>query len=138
MQITVRAINDEFKKRLDTALIENGFQASRANEDHRPAGDIQSEDNWKKLYIVGVHPEFEFRSNIHVRVLGRANQIHPILFRDYLRAHRDSALAYQKFKEELIRFGIDDSERYSEIKGPVCDLIMVNARRWAKEIGWSC
>ena len=138
VQITVSSIDDDFKRRFDAALMADGFQSSRTNEDHRPPGDTHSDDNWKKMYLVGLHPDFDFRSNVHIRVQGRANQIYALLFRDYLRTHRESAMAYQKFKEELIRFGIDDTERYSEIKDPVCDLIMVDARRWAKEIGWKC
>jgi hypothetical protein len=46
-------------------------------------------------------------------------------------------MAYGKFKEELVRFQMNDSTAYSEIKDPVCDLIRVEARKWAEQTEWS-
>jgi len=136
VQITVEKIDETYKAALDRALMSGGFQASRWNEDHQPPGDTSSSDNWKKLYITGVHPELSFRSNIHVRVSGKENQAYPILFRDYLKSHTNAAQAYQRLKEELAKYHTHDSMAYTEIKDPGCDLIMIDARRWAKETGW--
>lgn len=135
-QITVKAINESFKFDLDKALNSGGFGPSKWNEDHRPPGDVNPAQEWKKLYLSGTHPELGFRSNIHIRVESFANQIYPILFRDYLRQHLQSAMAYQKAKEELARYHGNSSIAYSELKDPICDLIMVDARRWAEENRW--
>ncbi len=136
VQITVQKIDEKFKEKLDKALTSDGFKESRWEQDHRPPGDESPQENWKKLYLSGIHPELSFRANIHVRVRGMKNQIYPILFRDYLRAHPDSALAYQRVKEELVRFHANDSIAYTELKDPACDLIMVNAHKWAKQTDW--
>lgn len=136
VQITVQEINDEFKNKLDRALISGGFKESRWEKDHRPPGDESSEENWKKLYLSGTHSELTFRANIHVRAKGMSNQIYPLLFRDYLRAHPDSAGVYQRVKEELVRFHANDSIAYTELKDPACDLIMVNANTWARQTNW--
>jgi len=136
VQVTVDKIDDTFKAAIDKALVSGGFQSSRWNEDHQPPGDTSSSDNWKKLYISGVHAELNFLSNIHVRANGKENQAYPLLFRDYLRKHANAAQAYQRLKEELAKHHAHEPIKYTEIKDPACDLIMVDARRWAKEIGW--
>lgn len=133
VQVTVKAISENLKYDLDTALIAGGFSPSKWSEDHRPPDDTSPVQEWKKLFLSGAHPELGFRSNIHIRVESYANQIYPILFREYLRQHRQSAMAYQKVKEELARYHGNSMIAYSELKDPICDLIMVDAKRWAEE-----
>ena len=49
------------------------------------------------------------RVNVHVRVLGHANQHYPLLVRDYLRAHPHSAQAYATLKRDLAELFPNDS-----------------------------
>ncbi len=136
IQVTVEILSEEFKSKLDHALNQGGFPSSSWNEDHLPPFDSQERDQWKKLYMSVTDTELGFRSNIHFRVRNHANHRYALLFRDYLRQHPESAKAYQKLKEELVRFQMNDSIAYSEIKDPVCDLIMVEARKWAMQTEW--
>jgi GrpB-like predicted nucleotidyltransferase (UPF0157 family) len=136
VQITVPALNEDLKSKMDEALVATGFTESRWSHDHKPPGDAGSDEDWTKLYITGVHPGLSFRSNIHVRASGAANQIYPLLFRDYLREHKESAAAYEKLKRELVRFHPNDSIAYTELKDPACDLIMADAGRWAQKTKW--
>ena len=136
IQISVSEISDDLKRRIDARLIENGFQPSRNNEDHRPPGDTNPDENWRKLYITGVHSNLDFRSNIHVRKIGLANWRYPLLFRDYLRTHPNSAEAYARAKEKLAQYLSVDRDEYSDAKDPICDLIMVEAEDWSIRTNW--
>ena len=73
--------------------------------------------------------------NLHVRVIGRANQRYPLLFRDYLRAHPDSAQAYATLKRDLAVL-LKDPDIYPEVKDAACDLIYFAAEDWARAVGW--
>lgn len=75
-------------------------------------------------------------TNLHARVQGRPNQIYPLLFRDYLRAHPTAAAAYGVVKIQLAQLLPDDPDVYYAIKNPVCDVITGAAQEWAKLIGW--
>jgi len=137
VQITVNEISDKLKMELDLNLERHGFLKSKYYKDHRPIDDYSNENEWEKLYISGKHPDFNFLSNIHVRVLGRENQKYPLLFRDYLRNHKEMAIIYEKCKKELSRFHPYDRIAYSDIKDPICDLIMVQAKKWSQKINWT-
>lgn len=104
------------------------------NRDHRPAEDTSPESEWEKLYLRGV--DLGFAMNVHIRFLGRKNQEYPILFRDFLRCHPNSAAAYGDFKRRLSQV-ISDRNLYSDLKDPVCDLILHQARDWADRTGWT-
>ena len=136
IQITVRETFEELKSRIDQRLVASGFPPSRHNEDHRPPHDDCLESDWRKLYISGVHPELPFRSNIHVRKLSSRNWRYPLLFRDYLREHPQSAEAYARVKEKLALYLVDNRDAYTDAKDPVCDLLMVEAEGWAGRTGW--
>lgn len=103
---------------------------SKAAEDHVPDGEDRDPSLWRKLYVSGETIDLGFRANIHVRQVGRANFEYALLFRDYLRAHPDMARAYAAAKVRLAHhFGADRSA-YADAKDPVCDLVMVQARKW--------
>ena len=74
--------------------------------------------------------------NLHLRVAGRPNQRYPLLFRDYLRGHSESAAAYAALKRALAALGID-REVYADVKDPACDLIFIAAEDWASQTGWA-
>ena len=61
---------------------------------------------------------------------------YPLLFRDYLRAHRNAAEAYGLLKQRLAEL-CSDTGVYADAKDPVCDLIMQSAEVWADETNWS-
>ena len=130
LQVTVAALE---RDRLVPALERAGFVHQSIGNDHRPPGATGSDDDWRKLF-------FQAGSgrpvSVHVRVAGRPNQRYPLLFRDYLRAHPDSAAAYATLKRALAALGIDRGV-YADVKDPACDLIFIDAEDWALETGWS-
>jgi GrpB-like predicted nucleotidyltransferase (UPF0157 family) len=77
------------------------------------------------------------RVNLHVRVAGRANQRYALLFRDYLRAHPDTAAAYGEFKKRAASLPLESVGEYADLKDPVCDLIYLPAEEWAERTGWT-
>ena len=71
-----------------------------------------------------------------MRILGRANQRYPLLFRDYLRCHPAAAAGYEALKRVLVQYHAEDRIVYTLIKDPVCDVIMSAAEDWARQTGW--
>lgn len=102
--------------------------------DHLPPGWQGSESEWEKLFFNC--PPGQRRTNMHVRILGRANQRYALLFRDYLRAHPAAAAGYEALKRKLAAYAGDDRPAYVDIKDPVCDIIMAAAEEWAAATGW--
>lgn len=100
--------------------------------DHVPPGADPDADHWRKRYF----DTEDNRVHVHVRVAGRANQRYPLLFRDYLRAHRPAAEAYGLFKRRLAAI-CADTWTYADAKDPVCDIVMQSAEEWAARTGWS-
>ena len=60
-----------------------------------------------------------------------------LAFRDYLRAHPDTAAAYGEFKRRAAVLPFGSVGEYADLKDPVCDLIYLPAEEWAKRTGWS-
>lgn len=130
VQVTVAALDRE---RLVPALARTGFVDQGIGTDHRPPGATGPADDWRKLLF---KPATGRPVNVHVRVTGRANQLYPLLFRDYLRAHPDAAAAYARLKRGLADLGIDPGA-YTDVKDPACDLISIAAKDWAERTGWA-
>lgn len=130
VQVTVAALDGD---RLVPGLARAGFVDQSIGNDHRPPGVTGPGDDWRKLF-------FQAGSgrpvNVHVRVAGRPNQRYALLFRDYLRAHPESAAAYATLKRALAALGIDRG-LYADVKDPACDLIFVAAEAWAAQTGWA-
>ena len=103
--------------------------------DHVPPGAAPDDREWAKRFFS--EPVGSRRVNLHVRVEGRANQRYPLLFRDYLRAHPDSAHAYAMLKRDLAALLASDLERYADVKDAACDLIYLAAEEWAAATGWA-
>jgi GrpB-like predicted nucleotidyltransferase (UPF0157 family) len=131
VQVTVAALDRE---RLVPAFARTGLVDQGIGADHRPPGATGPDDDWGKLLF---KPATGRPVNVHVRVAGRANQRYPLLFRDYLRAHPDAAVAYGRLKRGLADLGID-AGAYSDVKDPACDLIFIAAEAWAEQTGWAC
>lgn len=127
IQVTVADLEDA------NPLGADGFVEFAPVEDHRPAEGTDDPEQWRKrLFQSGAE---ERRSNIHVRLAGRANERYALLFRDYLRAHPAAVVAYAELKRRLAD-ELRDVRRYAETKDPACDLIMVAAEEWAAATDW--
>ena len=83
-----------------------------------------------------IQPQGRRRVNVHVRIEGNPNQRYPLLFRDYLRAHPNSARSIELIKREIVKRHAEDVEAYYDIKDPVYDLIWDAAQEWAKQTHW--
>ena len=118
------------------ALDEAGWTLWRGiASDHAVPGKPPDERAWRKVFLL--EPPGYRRVNIHVRVVGQANQRYPLLFRDYLRAHPHSAQAYATLKKDLALLIPDDVDHYADVKDAACDLIYFAAEAWAETIGWN-
>jgi GrpB-like predicted nucleotidyltransferase (UPF0157 family) len=116
------------------ALAAAGFRAfAEALYDHRPPRDESADSQWSKRLFV--EPADERRANVHVRVVGNANQRYALLFRDYLRTHPATAEAYAELKRRLAAH-MHDTDTYAEVKDPAVDLIALAAEEWAAATGW--
>lgn len=133
VQVTVRELTPEVKQR----LVEAGYGYFEAyTRDHVPLGEDDDPRLWAKYFFS--QPEGHRRSNVHVRVQGNPNQRYALLFRDYLRAHPNSARTVELIKRELVvKRHADDEDAYYDIKDPVYDLIWDAAQDWATQTGWS-
>lgn len=130
IQVTVAALDD----RVVSAMAALGYTRPEGIwRDHRPPNMVGPESEWEKMLFSP--PAGQRRTNTHVRVLGRANQRYPILFRDYLRSHPDSAAAYAELKRRLAQH-LADPKMYPEVKDPAVDLIYFAAEVWAAATGW--
>jgi GrpB-like predicted nucleotidyltransferase (UPF0157 family) len=131
VQITVQALTPEVRQR----LIEAGYGYREVNAyDHVPLGEDDDPELWAKFFFN--QPAGQRRANIHVRIAGNPNQRYPLLFRDYLRAHPNSARTVELIKGQLAKYHADDVEAYYDIKDPVYDLIWDAAQDWASYTGW--
>ena len=103
------------------------------NRDHHVPGWPEDERALRKRFFQ--EPPGTRHVNVHVRVMGQANQRYPLLFRDYLRAHAHSAQAYATLKRDLA-LELKDPDRYPEVKDSACDLIYFAAEDWARAVAW--
>jgi GrpB-like predicted nucleotidyltransferase (UPF0157 family) len=131
VQITVQALTPEVTQRLSEAGYEHRVAITH---DHVPLGEDDAPGLWAKFFFN--QPAGQRRANIHVRAAGSPNQRYPLLFRDYLRAHPNSARTVELIKRQLARYHGDDVEAYYAIKDPVYDLIWDAAQDWARYTGW--
>ncbi len=133
VQVAVGSLDDDGDLR--TAFESAGYvHFPDVVSDHRPPNVSSDDAAWEKRLFVA--PPSGRRTNVHVRVLGRANQRYALLFRDYLRSHPQAAAAYGEVKRLLARYHSSDREAYVLIKDPVCDVIMSAAEEWAARTGW--
>jgi GrpB-like predicted nucleotidyltransferase (UPF0157 family) len=130
IQVTVAALSPAVEQALNRA----GYARNLAvDSDHIPPGESDPA-RWRKWYFR--QGEGMRATHIHVRLDGLPNQRYPLLFRDYLRAHSQSAEAYARVKQQLARFHADDIDAFCDIKDPVCDLILFAAEEWAESTAW--
>ena len=131
VQITVKELNNQIQQTLENA----GYKYSGTiAHDHVPQGENDNPQLWEKFFFN--EPQGQRRANIHIRVDGNPNQIYPLLFRDYLRAHPNSAKTIELIKREIAKRHANDIEAYYDIKDPVYDLIWDAALEWSRYTGW--
>ena len=131
IQITVQELTPEVRQR----LIEAGYAYWEAiTHDHVPLGEDDNPKLWAKLLFN--QPPGQRRVNVHVRIDGNPNQLYPLLFRDYLRAHPNSARSIELIKREIVKRHAEDLDAYYDIKDPVYDLIWDAAQDWSRQTGW--
>lgn len=131
IQVTVAHLAADVTHKLSEAGYTHRPDISR---DHVPKGEDPDPKLWTKIYFVE-RPR-ERKAHIHIRQLGNPNQRYALLFRDYLRAHPNSAATLEHIKRELARYHPNDWDAYYDIKDPVYDLIWDAAQGWAKTINW--
>jgi len=131
IQIGVNEVSHEVCELINKTTKDFGFPNAYVSQDHLPPNEFDEEE-WKKIYLQGVTHRWDFRANIHIRKIGAKNYKYALLFRDFLRNQPESAKAYARVKQSLAKYTRLDRDAYCEVKDPVCDLIMVNARNWEK------
>ena len=129
IQITVQTLTPNIPAALTTA----GYQYyASITHDHVPLGADATPHLWEKQLFQ--QPPNQRRANIHVRVDGSPNQEYPLLFRDYLRTHPNSAKSVELIKREIAKRHADDMDAYYDIKDPVYDLIWDAALSWQAQL----
>lgn len=78
----------------------------------------------------------EPRTHLHVRKAGTFSEQFALLFRDYLRVHREAADEYAAVKRELAGLIALEPQQYSEAKGAFVWRTIRQADEWAPLIGW--
>jgi dephospho-CoA kinase len=129
IQVGVAEISESFLTRLNSRLPKFGFPPAFLSQDHLPPNENNTEE-WSKIYLRGCTKKWDFRANVHFRKMHAKNYKYAILFRDYLQMHPEAAMAYADLKKRLSMYTKYDRHAYAEVKDPVCDLIMINARNW--------
>lgn len=130
IQVGVAGISQDCCDEINAKLQPIGFPEAYLSNDHLPPNEVKAPD-WEKIYLSGQISKWDFKANIHIRKMGAKNFDYALLFRDYLRCHDEAALSYARLKEALAKYTSDNRDAYSEVKDPVCDLIMIDAKRWA-------
>jgi GrpB-like predicted nucleotidyltransferase (UPF0157 family) len=126
--------NDSDLIRAADALAASGWSVDPApSVDHPVPGLGGDPREWTKRFAT--EPAGIRRTNLHVRIAGRANHRYALLFRDFLMAHPTQAASYAEAKRRLARL-CDSTRPYAEAKDPICDLIYLSAENWAEATGW--
>jgi len=132
IQVTVQELSPKIIQKMVNAGYEH---LGHITSDHVPLGEDDNPKLWEKLFFN--QPQGQRRANIHVRVDGNPNQRYPLLFRDYLRAHPNSARSIELIKRQITKYHADDVEAYYDIKDPVYDLIWDAALEWSRYTNWN-
>lgn len=76
------------------------------------------------------------RTHLHVRRSGSFDEQFTLLFRDYLRVHRQRADAYASFKRSVAHLLRTDRTAYVAAKEPFIWETIKHADEWAQRTGW--
>jgi GrpB-like predicted nucleotidyltransferase (UPF0157 family) len=98
-------------------------------------GYVYRADNPERTKRYFREPPGRRRTHVHVRRAGSFSEQWALLFRDYLRAHREVAVEYEAVRRRLaIRFG-EDRHGYTDAKLPFMWEVIRRADEWAKPRG---
>ena len=81
-------------------------------------------------------PPHSPRRHLYVCAQDSAEYRRHLLFRDYLRAHPDSVVAYTTLKRQLAAQYRTQREAYTDAKGPFIGDVLARAEEWARATGW--
>jgi GrpB-like predicted nucleotidyltransferase (UPF0157 family) len=127
IQVTVHALDPKIARLMTAA----GFTYREdITQDHVPAGENPESHYWQKMYFTLPKSNDQRQAHIHIRVDGNPNQCYALLFRDYLRAHPNTARTLEIVKRELAQRFPEDVDAYYAIKDPVYDFIWDVAKNW--------
>lgn len=124
IQVSIDRVDESLRQKIEERVKALELTKVFIFEDHLPPWS-DDPTQWQKIYISGQTPRWDFRANIHFRVIGKLNHDYALEFRDILRENQLMARAYERVKRELARYHSEDRQAYCEIKDPVCDLIML-------------
>jgi GrpB-like predicted nucleotidyltransferase (UPF0157 family) len=77
------------------------------------------------------------RHHLYVCALDSVEYRRHLLFRDYLRAHPDTTMAYAALKRQLAEQYRGQRDAYTEAKGPFVRAAMARAEEWARMTAWA-
>jgi GrpB-like predicted nucleotidyltransferase (UPF0157 family) len=99
-------------------------------------GYVYRADNPERTKRYFREPPGRRRTHVHVRRAGSFSEQWALLFRDYLRAHREVAAEYEAVKRRLaVRFR-EDRHAYADAKVPFMWEVIRRADEWAQAQGW--
>lgn len=81
-------------------------------------------------------PPGQPRTHLHIRRAGSFSEQWALLFRDYLRAHREAAAEYEAVKRRLAAEFRHDRHGYTDAKVPFLWQLIHRADDWAQAEGW--
>lgn len=101
-------------------------------------GYIHRTDNLDKTKRYFRESEGMKRTHIHVREIGSWSEQFALLFRDFLREHKEYCNEYVEAKYSLMKLYKHAYERhqYVEGKNPIIWKIMNEASQWSQRVGW--
>jgi len=76
------------------------------------------------------------RTHIHVRRAGSFSEQFPLLLRDFLRGHPETAGEFATVKRRLAQRFPHDGAGYTEAKNPEVWQLIRQADQWAQQTGW--
>jgi GrpB-like predicted nucleotidyltransferase (UPF0157 family) len=99
-------------------------------------GYVYRADNPERTKRYFREPPSRRRTHLHVARAGSFSEQWALLFRDYLRAHRDVAAEYEAVKRRLAARFQQDRAAYPDAKGPFVWEVIRQADQWAQARGW--
>lgn len=104
-------------------------------QDHAPGHEFDEfVPGWEKRFFKANSSRRP--ANVHVRRVDGENFKFALLFRDFLRSAKEASRAYEQTKLRLVLALGNCQKDYTLIKDPICDLIMLQAKKWAVETRW--
>ena len=99
-------------------------------------GYVFRADNQERTKRYFREPPGSRRTHVHVRRAGSFSEQLALLFRDFLRTHRDWADRYGELKLALAETYASDRHRYTDEKQPFTWEALAQADAWAQRTGW--